>query len=57
MAVNPFGDDETDIDLQMLIESHIQVIHLRYLETVFRDVFNFFSCRTTEDLHVYMKQI
>ncbi len=25
MAVNPFGDDETDIDLEKLLESHIDV--------------------------------
>ena len=25
MAVNPFGDDETDIDVDELLESHIDV--------------------------------
>lgn len=28
MAVNPFGDDETDINLDILLESHIEVYDL-----------------------------
>jgi hypothetical protein len=27
MAVNPFGEDETDIDLDVLLESHIDVMY------------------------------
>ena len=37
MAVNPFGDDETDIDVDELLESHIDVIRtsrIMYLKLI-----------------------
>ena len=31
MAVNPFGEDDTDIDLDFLLESHVEVINCSFI--------------------------
>ena len=33
-AVNPFGVDESDIDIKHLLDTHIEVVHLNYLISI-----------------------